>query len=91
MKLSHGDGSQAYDLDGTFISNAAVVIPADLPIGYHTLHVKVADRVQDATLISAPDRVDLLGPDEGRPVCGGWMAQLYSIRSSQPPKRITRI
>lgn len=40
--------SQAYDLDGTFISNAADVIPADLPIGYHTLHVKVADRVQDA-------------------------------------------
>ena len=68
-------------MDGTFISNAAVVIPADLPIGYHTLHVKVADRVQDATLISAPDRVDLLDPMKGGSLWG-WMAQLYSIRSS---------
>ena len=51
IEVGPGDGSQAYDLDGTFISNAAVVIPADLPIGYHTLHVKVADRVQDLSLI----------------------------------------
>ena len=58
-----------------------MVIPADLPIGYHTLHVKVADRVQDATLISAPDRVDLLDPMKGGSLWG-WMAQLYSIRSS---------
>lgn len=81
VEVGPGDGSQAYDLDGTFISNAAVVIPADLPIGYHTLHVKVADRVQDATLISAPDRVDLLDPMKGGSLWG-WMAQLYSIRSS---------
>lgn len=81
IEVGPGDGSQAYDLDGTFISNAAVVIPADLPIGYHTLHVKVADRVQDATLISAPDRVDLLDPMKGGSLWG-WMAQLYSIRSS---------
>ena len=81
IEVGPGDGSQAYDLDGTFISNAAVVIPADLPIGYHTLHVKGADRVQDATLISAPDRVDLLDPMKGGSLWG-WMAQLYSIRSS---------
>ena len=81
IEVGPGDGSQAYDLDGTFISNAAGVIPADLPIGYHTLHVKVADRVQDATLISAPDRVDLLDPMKGGSLWG-WMAQLYSIRSS---------
>ena len=81
VEVGPGDGSQAYDLDGTFISNAAVVIPAHLPIGYHTLHVKVADRVQDATLISAPDRVDLLDPMKGGSLWG-WMAQLYSIRSS---------
>ena len=81
VEVGPGDGSQAYDLDGTFISNAAVVIPADLPIGYHTLPVQGADRVQDATLISAPDRVDLLDPMKGGSLWG-WMAQLYSIRSS---------
>ena len=31
IEVGPGDGSQAYDLDGTFISNAAVVIPADPP------------------------------------------------------------
>ena len=49
-----GDGSQAYEVDGKFVATASITIPADLPMGYHTLHVSVGDRTQDATLISAP-------------------------------------
>ena len=35
-----GDGSQqAHIIDGRFIASALVEIPADVPVGYHTLHV----------------------------------------------------
>ena len=75
-----GDGSIAYWLDGSFVTTSAIVIPADLPIGYHTLHVRVGDRTEDATLISAPRRIELPGVMNDRRLWG-WMAQLYSIRS----------
>lgn len=55
-----GDGSAAYLVDGQFVVTASVAIPADLPEGYHTLHVTVGDRTEDATLISAPAKVELL-------------------------------
>ena len=76
-----GDGSPAFDLDGNFVSTASLIIPADVPVGYHTLHVKVGNRSQDATLISAPSRVPLIDPMKDGSLWG-WMAQLYSIRSS---------
>ena len=79
---AEGDGSVAYVMDDRFVVTASVVIPSDLPEGYHTLHVTVGDRTEDATLISAPSKVELL--DEmrnGR--LWGWMAQLYSLRSSK--------
>ena len=76
-----GDGSQAYEVDGKFVATASITIPADLPMGYHTLHVSVGDRTQDATLISAPERIPML-PAMEHDQLWGWMAQLYSIRSS---------
>ncbi|MBW3081024.1 4-alpha-glucanotransferase [Bifidobacterium saguinibicoloris] len=76
-----GDGSKAYVLDDKFITTSSIVIPADLPAGYHTLHVTVAGRTQDATLISAPAKVKLLDEMEHGHLWG-WMAQLYSIRSA---------
>lgn len=77
------DGSvQAYPLDGEFIATAAIHIPADLPMGYHTLHVRIGEREEDATLISAPEYVETL-EDMGESQLWGWMAQLYSIRSAQ--------
>ena len=75
-----GDGSVAYWLDDSFVTTASIVIPADLPIGYHTLHVHVGDRTEDATLISAPRRIELLTAMNDHRLWG-WMAQLYSIRS----------
>ena len=50
-------------------------------MGYHTLHVSVGDRTQDATLISAPERIPML-PAMEHDQLWGWMAQLYSIRSA---------
>ncbi len=77
-----GDGTaRAHIIDGTFIAPALVEIPDDVPVGYHTLHVTVDGLTTDATLISAPKRVEL--PDvlkSGQ--LWGWMAQLYSIRSN---------
>ena len=77
-----GDGSQqAHIIDGRFIASALVEIPDDVPVGYHTLHVSVDGRTQDATLISAPSRVEL--PESLKSgQLWGWMAQLYSIRSA---------
>ena len=76
-----GDGSQAYSLDGKFVATASLALPKDLPIGYHTLHVRVGDREQDATLISAPEKIELIDPMKNNQLWG-WMAQLYSIRSN---------
>ncbi|PYC74053.1 4-alpha-glucanotransferase [Streptomyces tateyamensis] len=53
-------------------------LPADLPLGRHTLHLRLADRTESATLIVTPDR---LAPLPGR----GWgfLAQLYSVLSER--------
>lgn len=80
--LADGDGTaQTHLVDGVFIAPASIVIPADLPVGYHTLHVTVDGRTEDATLISAPERVELPEAMKSRQLWG-WMAQLYSIRSA---------
>lgn len=77
-----GDGSIAHTVDDRFVVTASVVVPADLPEGYHTLHVTVGDRTEDATLISAPAKVELLDEMKHGHLWG-WMAQLYSLRSSK--------
>lgn len=76
-----GDGAMARPIAGRFIVNSAIVIPADVPLGYHTLEVTVGDRVESAVLICAPARVELLNPMKTGHLWG-WMAQFYSIRSS---------
>ena len=70
-----GDGSIAHTVDDRFVVTASVVVPADLPEGYHTLHVTVGDRTEDATLISAPAKVELLDEMKHGHLWG-WMAQL---------------
>ncbi|MDH6117158.1 4-alpha-glucanotransferase [Kitasatospora sp. GAS204A] len=53
-------------------------LPADLPLGRHTLHLTLADRAATTTLIVAPDS---LAPLQGR----GWgfLTQLYSVLSER--------
>ncbi|MCH9275203.1 4-alpha-glucanotransferase [Bifidobacterium amazonense] len=81
IEIGAGDGSQAYVINDEFIATASVNLPEDLPVGYHTLHVTVGKRTQDAVLISAPERVPLLDEMKSGHLWG-WMAQLYSIRSA---------
>ena len=79
IELRPNDG-MAHDVDGDFVFTTLLVLPADLPEGYHTLDVTVGERSQQATIISAPERIELPeGMRDGS--LWGWMGQLYSIRS----------
>ena len=74
----------AYPVNGKFVATSLVKIPADVPMGYHTLRVTVGERSEEATLISAPESIDTLNSLEANgEQLWGWMAQLYSIRSSK--------
>jgi 4-alpha-glucanotransferase len=53
-------------------------LPADLPLGRHTLRLGLADRTESATLIVAPQRLEPL-PGRG----WGFLAQLYSVLSER--------
>lgn len=80
IKVERVAGTAATVMGDSFMTTVGVKIPSDLPIGYHTLHVSIDDRTADATLISAPAKVELpKALKKGQ--LWGWMAQLYSIRS----------
>ncbi|UXA10852.1 4-alpha-glucanotransferase [Mycobacterium sp. SMC-8] len=69
-----------FDLNGRLVGEATFELPADLPMGYHTLHLAVADSDVSTTVIVAPARLncaDRLG--SGR--TWGLATQLYSVRS----------
>jgi 4-alpha-glucanotransferase len=51
-------------------------LPADVPLGDHTVHARRGDRTESAPLLLVPSRA----PDPGRRAWG-FMAQLYSVRS----------
>ncbi len=63
------------------IRRAIFRLPADLPVGYHTLtaHVGAAPALATGRLIVAPVRLEI--PPEVRARRWGFMAQLYSVRS----------
>ena len=84
LQISPSKDDVAIPVDGKFVATSLLKIPADVPMGYHTLRVSVADRVEEATLISAPESIDTIEKLEkdGKQIWG-WMAQLYSIRSSK--------
>lgn len=76
-----GGNGAAVEVDGGFVCTSYLVLPEDLPEGYHTLEVTVGDKTESATVISAPEKIELLDEmKEGS--LWGWMSQLYSIRSS---------
>lgn len=72
----------AVPCNGTFVASSQITIPADVPIGYHTLRVTVGEREEQATLISAPERIKTLDNLKNHSKLWGWMVQLYSVRSS---------
>jgi 4-alpha-glucanotransferase len=71
-----------YDLDGRSIGEATFELPADLPVGYHRLHVDAGGVDAEAALIVSPD-VARLPASLGGGRTWGLAAQLYSVRSEK--------
>ncbi|MEI6251349.1 MAG: 4-alpha-glucanotransferase, partial [Mycobacteriaceae bacterium] len=69
-----------FDLDGTLIGEATFVLPADLPLGYHRVHLRSGDREFDTALIVTPAWLGL-PPRMGARRAWGLATQLYSVRS----------
>jgi 4-alpha-glucanotransferase len=71
-----------FDLDGRWIGEASFVLPDDLPLGYHRVHLRSGTQEASAALIVTPDWLGL--PDRlGARRTWGLAAQLYSVRSHQ--------
>jgi 4-alpha-glucanotransferase len=71
-----------FDLDGRWVGEASFVLPGDLPLGYHRVHLRSRDFETSAALIVTPDWLGL--PERlGARRAWGLAAQLYSVRSRQ--------
>lgn len=82
LAISPVEGAKAHSVNGEFVSASTLELPADLPMGYHTLHVKAGEREEDATLICAPTHIDMI-PALENGTLWGWQGQLYSMRSEK--------
>ena len=69
-------------IDGRLVGEATFVLPADLPLGYHTLHARSDNIEATAALIVTPG---WLGCPErmGASRAWGFSTQLYSVRSQR--------
>ncbi|OBH02812.1 MULTISPECIES: 4-alpha-glucanotransferase [unclassified Mycobacterium] len=71
-----------FDLDGRWIGEASFVLPADLPLGYHRIHLRSGAAETSTALIVTPDWLGL--PEQlGVRRAWGLATQLYSVRSRQ--------
>ena len=72
----------AREIDGGWVGEASFEIPADLPLGYHTLQARSGDQQAAMPLIISPE---WLGFPERMGSRRGWglATQLYSVRSRQ--------
>jgi len=71
-----------FDLDGRLVGEASFVLPTDLPLGYHRLHLRSGDSETTTALIMTPDWLGL--PEKlGARRAWGLATQLYSVRSRQ--------
>ena len=71
-----------FDLDGRWVGEASFMLPSDLPLGYHRVHLRSADLQTSTALIVTPDWLGL--PEQlGARRAWGLAAQLYSVRSRQ--------
>src|ERR1700749_3454601 len=71
-----------FDLDGRSIGEPSFVLPGDLPLGYHRVHLRSGDEEASAALIVTPGWLGLPERLGGRRVWG-LATQLYSVRSRQ--------
>lgn len=70
-----------FDLDGTPVGEATFVLSADLPLGYHRVHLRSGDREFDTALIVTPAWLGLPARMGARRAWG-LATQLYSVRSA---------
>jgi 4-alpha-glucanotransferase len=71
-----------FSLDGRLVGEASFALPADLPLGYHRVHLRSGDVATSTALIVTPDWLGL--PEQlGARRAWGLAAQLYSVRSKQ--------
>ncbi|MBV9513258.1 MAG: 4-alpha-glucanotransferase [Mycobacteriaceae bacterium] len=71
-----------YDLDGRLVGEATFELPANLPLGYHRLHLDEAGAGEGAAVIVTP--AALTAPDRlGARRTWGLTTQLYSVRSKK--------
>jgi 4-alpha-glucanotransferase len=71
-----------YDLDGRPVGEATFELPADLPLGYHHLHLQVGSSDTSTLVIVSPASLGLparLGPSRA----WGLATQLYSVHSQK--------
>ncbi|MBV8786661.1 MAG: 4-alpha-glucanotransferase [Mycobacterium sp.] len=71
-----------FNLDGRWVGEASFVLPTDVPLGYHRLHLLSGGSETSGALIVTPD---WLGLPEGLGARRAWglATQLYSVRSRQ--------
>lgn len=69
-----------FDLDGRLVGEATFVLPADLPLGYHRVHLRSGADEFDAPLIVTPPWLGLPARMGARRAWG-LATQLYSVRS----------
>ena len=69
-----------YDLDGRLVGEATFELPADLPLGYHRLHVQAGAARHQHAAHRLPRLAGARRP--GRPAWG-LATQLYSVRSER--------
>lgn len=67
-----------YDLDGRLVGEASFELPADLPLGYHELHLQLGTTDVNTPIIVSPASLD---PPDGR--TWGLATQLYSVSSQR--------
>jgi 4-alpha-glucanotransferase len=74
--------TQPFDLDGRWVGEASFVVPTDLPLGYHRVHLRSGGSETSTALIMTPDWLGL--PEQlGARRAWGLAVQLYSVRSRQ--------
>lgn len=68
------------EIDGRLMGEATFALPADLPLGWHTLKALGEDGLGECALVVTPERLDPPALD-GDARLWGTMAQIYSVRS----------
>ncbi|KUI38166.1 4-alpha-glucanotransferase [Mycobacterium sp. IS-1496] len=71
-----------FDLDGRQVGEASFELPADLPLGYHRVHMRSGTLEADAPLIVSPATLPV-PPRLGARRSWGLATQLYSVRSQR--------